>query len=189
MSKPGLSVSVRYGAEIELVGIGVLKVIEPVAGFNVGQNPCYGDHPVEHWIGLDPIHSGCIYQTDDDPDSPVWIIRPASFRGSGVDLVLVDQSWLDDLEDNSRAIIPPGIRLEFSVRIRRQAWGNQIIDWLGNGCDFEFMGNLYTLREDEHIQIDIPGHPSLTVHCLNIKGRGRVELRLEIDPSVKIVRK
>ena len=102
---------------------------------------------------------------------------------------MVGPDYLQDVLDDPQTVIPPEIRLEFSVRVRRQAWGNQIIDWLGNGCDFEFMGNLYTLREDENIQIDIPGHPSLTVHCLNIKGRGRVELRLEIDPSVKIVRK
>lgn len=187
MLKPGLSVSVRYGAEIELVDIGVLKVIEPVAGFQISQNPSYGDEPQEIWLGLDPSRD--CYHLEDTADSPAWIVRPGSYRGSGVDLVMVGPDYLQDVLDDPQAAIPPGIRLEFSVRVRRQAWGNQIIDWLGNGCDFEFMGNLYTLREDENIQIDIPGHPQLTVHCLNIKGRGRVELRLEIDPSVKIVRK
>lgn len=187
MLKPGLSVSVRYGAEIELVDIGTLKLVEPVAGFQVSPNPSYGRWPEEFWIGIDPTKDRLF--THDTEDSPAWIIRPPSFRGSGVDLVLVGSDYFDAVATDPHATIPPGVRLEFTVRSRRLAWGDQIIHWLGNGCDFEFCGDLYTLREDESVQMDIPGKPQLMVRCENIRGRGRVELRLHIDPSVQIIRK
>lgn len=187
MLNPGLSVSVRYGSEIELVGIGTLKVIEPVAGFEVVPNPSHGEEPREIWLGLNPARD--CYHIYDSAESPAWIVRPASFCGSGVDLVMVGPDYLQNVLDDPQSIIPPGIRLSFSVRSRISAWDHETFRWLGNGCDFEFLGTLYTIREDENVKINIPDRPPLTVYCLNIKGRGRVELRLEIDPSVKIVRK
>lgn len=171
----GLVISLRFGQGCT---IGNLRIqpIEPIAGFKISEQ----ESIEEFYLPVLSLSQSIPFNADSE-----WFVFKPSFTSRNCTLALVNSEWF--AQSTEEDDFPPGVRMEFTDRVKTLEWAGVDYQWLGNGIDIQIGEEIHTILEGDEIEFAVDGF-QIKMQLDNLKGRSGAQLRFFKPFNVKLHR-